>query len=340
MNCCVFQRGFPTNPSQESLSLSISGSGSLHSWNLETTEELSDLTEDSDWLCLDTSVPEEEGTESLPAACEIGEQESKQREIREKQEEVKVAINGKQEEEIDNGNNFKEVKLEEETKIEGQEKRVSLGEDPVKETAEKREDEELKETREDKQNQSEEVAEGQEVEEATSEMQKEDAREEEGIEKQEERGKEVAECVTKLNPHHPDAEEEEQRGQEDTLKPTASPGPQIVDPTPPAGQEKRREDAVKKEELEMRQTPSPPKVLSAVARFQSQAHSQDFQVKSRTKALAEPGRACNILWNRENAKTHPPGDSNVSEKNNCSEGHEEDDPPLIKVSELKKRFEA
>uniref|UniRef100_A0A3B5M581 DENN domain containing 1C n=1 Tax=Xiphophorus couchianus TaxID=32473 RepID=A0A3B5M581_9TELE len=30
------------NPSQESLSLSISGSGSLHSWNLETTEELSD----------------------------------------------------------------------------------------------------------------------------------------------------------------------------------------------------------------------------------------------------------------------------------------------------------
>uniref|UniRef100_A0A3B4XY91 DENN domain containing 1C n=1 Tax=Seriola lalandi dorsalis TaxID=1841481 RepID=A0A3B4XY91_SERLL len=49
----------PANPSQESLSLSISGSGSLHSWNLETTEELSDLTGDSDWLCQDTSLREE-----------------------------------------------------------------------------------------------------------------------------------------------------------------------------------------------------------------------------------------------------------------------------------------
>lgn len=50
------QRGFPANPSQDSLSLS----GSLHSWNLETTEELSDQ------LCvtgLDDSVAEEEEEE-------------------------------------------------------------------------------------------------------------------------------------------------------------------------------------------------------------------------------------------------------------------------------------
>lgn len=56
--CGPSQRGFPANPSQESLSLS----GSLHSWNLETTEELSDLEEDSDQLCvsgLDDSVVEE-----------------------------------------------------------------------------------------------------------------------------------------------------------------------------------------------------------------------------------------------------------------------------------------
>ncbi|MEQ2171366.1 hypothetical protein GOODEAATRI_009866, partial [Goodea atripinnis] len=58
------------NPSQESLLLSISGSGSLHSWNLETTEELSDRTEDSDWHCLDTSLLEEEGAECLLVASD------------------------------------------------------------------------------------------------------------------------------------------------------------------------------------------------------------------------------------------------------------------------------
>ncbi|XP_037619834.1 DENN domain-containing protein 1C isoform X1 [Sebastes umbrosus] len=322
--------GFPGNPSQESLSLSI-GSGSLHSWNLETTEELSNLTEDSDWLCLDTSVPEEVGTESLLAACEMGEQESRQREVREKQEEVKVEINGNQEEEeIDDGNNFKEVKLEEETKQEGQEKRVSLGEDLVKEMTEKREDEGLKEKREDEQNQGEEVAEGQEVEKGTNEMQRGEAREEEGKEKQEDKGEEVT--LNQLNPHHPNAEEE------DNLKSTASPEPRslVDDPKPPAGQEKISEEAVKKEEQEERPTPSPPKVLSAVARFQSQAHSQGFQVKSKIKELAEPGRPCNMLRSKENAQTRPPCDS---EEKKCSEGHEEEDPPLIRVSELKKRFE-
>ncbi|KAK5866272.1 hypothetical protein PBY51_020478 [Eleginops maclovinus] len=72
--------GFPANPSQESLSLSISGSGSLHSWNLETTEERSDLTEDSDWLGLDTSVPDEDGTESPLAVCETVQQQGIQHE--------------------------------------------------------------------------------------------------------------------------------------------------------------------------------------------------------------------------------------------------------------------
>ncbi|KAF3844090.1 hypothetical protein F7725_016138 [Dissostichus mawsoni] len=123
---------------QESLSLSISGSGSLHSWNVETMEEQSDLTEDSDWLCLDTSVPEEDRTESPLAVCDIGQQKGGE------QEEVKVAINGNKEEEIDGGGNFKEVKLEEETKEVGQEKRVSLGEEQLIGIEENREDEGLK----------------------------------------------------------------------------------------------------------------------------------------------------------------------------------------------------
>lgn len=337
ISCCVFQRGFPANPSQESLSLSISGSGSLHSWNLETTEELSDLAEDSDWLCPDTSVPEEEGTESLPAACEMGEHEGGTREVREKQEEVNLAINGNKEEEIDDRNNLKEVNLEEERKKDGQDKNASSREDPVKETAEKREEEGLKEKREDEQNQTEEVVEGREIE--TNDMQKGVTKEEQENESQEDKGKELTGSSNKLitlNPHNPNTVEEQQV-QEDNQKPPVSPGPQslIVDPEPPAGQEKRREEAVKKEERQMRQTPSPPKVLSAVARFQSQVHSQGFQVKSRTNELAEPGRPCNMFRSRENTC-----DSNITEDDNCSEGHEEEDPSPVKVSELKKRFEA
>ncbi len=272
----------------------------------------------------------------------MGEQESEQKDVREKQEEVKVAINGNQEEETDGRNNFEEAKLEEERKKDGQEKRVSLG-DPVNETAETREDKGLKEKREGEQNQSEEFIEGHETGKGTNEMQKGVTTEEEGKENQEEKGKEETGSLnklTKLNPHHPNTVEEQQ-GQEGNLKPTTSPGPQsvIVDHEPPARQEKGSGEAVKKEEQERRQAPSPPKVVSAFARFQSQAHGQGFQVKSRTKELAEPGRPCNMLKSRENA-THPPCDSNISQENKHSEGREEEDKPLIKVSELKKRFEA
>ncbi|KAI3352915.1 hypothetical protein L3Q82_019489, partial [Scortum barcoo] len=337
----ITKHGFRANPSQESLSLSISGSGSLHSWNLETTEELSDLTEDSDWLCPDTSVPEE-GTECLPAACKMGEQENAQ-EVREKQEEVKVSINGNQEEEMDGKNNFREVKLEEERKIDGQEKTVSSGGDPVKETAGMQENESLKEEREDEQSQelSEEFVEGGEMEKGANERQKGETTEEEGQE--DEGGKDREETgssnqLTKLSPHHPNSVQE---GQEDNLKLATSPRPQglIVDPEPAAGQEKGSGEAVKKEEQERRQSPAPPKVLSAVARFQSQTNSQGFQVKSWTKELAEPRRPFNMFQSRENV-AHPPCDSKTSEENKNSEGHEEEDKPVIKVSELKKRFEA
>ncbi|XP_071360618.1 DENN domain-containing protein 1B isoform X2 [Trachinotus anak] len=335
----ITKRG-PANPSQESLSLSISGSGSLHSWNLETTEELSDLTEDSDWLCQDTSLQEEEGPESLLAACEMGEQERGQKDDKEKQEAVKVAINGNRGEEIDNGNNFKEVNFEEERERD-QEKRVSLGEEPVKETLEKKEDEGLKDKREAESNQSEEIAEGQETERETSKMQKGVAREEEAKENQQERDKEVTGSLNSPNPHDSNTMKEQQ-GEEERANPetTGSPGPQSLaaDPKPPAAQEKRSEEVVQKVEREIKQTAPPPKVLSAVARFQSQTPGQSFQ--SRTKGLAEPGRPCNLSRSRENTQTHPPCDSSVSEENNGSGEHEEKSRPPIKVSELKKRFEA
>ncbi|XP_070846705.1 DENN domain-containing protein 1B [Chaetodon trifascialis] len=334
----ITKYGFPANPSQESLPLSISGSGSLHSWNLETTEELSDVTEDSDWPCLDTSVPEEEGTESLLAACEMGEQESRLREVRQKQEEVKVAINGNQEEEIDNRNKFEEVTAKAERKRDNEDKRVRLGEEPLKDTAVKQEDEQLKEKGEDEPNQDVEVVKGQETRKEIYEMVKDVTREEEGRENEEEKGKEETGSLnklTKLNPHHASTVEEQQ-GQEDSLKPTASPGPQslIVDPEPAAGQGETSEEAEKNEEQEVTQPTSPPKVRSAAQRFQG------FQVKSRAKELAEPRRPYDKLQSREKAQTHPPWDSNTSKENSCSEGHEEEDLPSIKVSELKKRFEA
>lgn len=338
--CCVFQRGI-ANPSQESLFLSISGSGSLHSWNLETTDELSDLTENSDWPGPDTSVPEEEESESgLLAACEIRDQEREQREYGGKQEEVKVAINGNQGEEIDDRNNFKEVKFKEERKKEDQEERVSLGDDSKTEISEQREDEGLKEKGEDDRNQPEEIAEGHKMERETDKMQEGAAREEEKQEDKLEKDKEAtgsSNKLIKLNLQDPDTVEQ-------TASPetTAPPAPQSLaaDPQPPAGQEKTSEEAVKKEEREIRQTPTPPKVLSAVTRFQSQASSQSFQVKSRIKGSVEPGRPYNMLWNREHTQTHPPCDPKTSEENNRSEAHEGEDPPLIKVSELKKRFEA
>ncbi|XP_022064327.2 DENN domain-containing protein 1B isoform X2 [Acanthochromis polyacanthus] len=319
----------PVNPSQESLSLSMSGSESLHSWNLETTEELSDLTEDSDWLCLDTSVPEEEGTESLLTACEKEEQEKGQRQDGEEREDVKVAINGNQED-IDDKNNFKEIKLEEEREKD-QERKVSLGEDPASEMAEKQENEGLEE------------AVGLETEKGTNEMQKIVTREEET---QEEESKEVGDSLNKLmklNTHHPSSAEEQQ-GHEETANPetTVPPGPQSLaaDLKPPTGQDKKSEEATRKEEQEVRQIRSPPKVQSAVERFQSQASGQSFQVKTRTKALAEPGRPVDVFRSRERSQTHPPCDSDVSHTNSRSEAPEEEERPAIKVSELKKRFEA
>ncbi|KAM7008599.1 DENN domain-containing protein 1B isoform 2-T2 [Tautogolabrus adspersus] len=294
----ITKLGYTTNPSQESLSLSISGSGSLHSWNLEVAEEPSDLMEDSDWLSPDTSVPKEEDTESLQVACEIKEQESGSQ-----QEEVNTAINGNQEGGTGDRNDFKEGELKEERMTD---KTESLGEDPVKEMSENREDG-LKEKSEDEQKPSEKIFEREEVGKETIDMQNDETREEKETENQENK-------LTNLNSHPPD-------------------------PEPPAAQEMRREEAVKEVEREMRPTPTPPKILSAVERFQSQEHAQIFQLKSRAKELNEPGRVSNRFQNKDNAQTHPPCDSNISEEKDNSEGHDEKELPPIKVSELKKRFE-
>ncbi|XP_026159437.1 DENN domain-containing protein 1C isoform X2 [Mastacembelus armatus] len=330
----------PANPSQESLSLSISGSGSLHSWNLETTEELSDLTQDSDWLCPDSSVSEEEGTKSLLTVGEMGEQERAQSEDREKQEEMKVVINRDKGEEIYCIKNCREANLEEEKETE--EQGVSLAENPVKEMTERQEDEGLKENRENGQNQTKGIVDEGEL--PTSKLQKGVEREEKGNEGETNEATGSVSTLIKLNPQHPNSAEEE-KGPGETVSPetTASSGPPeslAAEPKPPAGQEKSSDEAVRKEVRDVRQTPSPQKVQSAVSRFQSQMCSPGFQVKARTTGLAEPRRPCNVFLSRDNAQPHTPHDSNKSEENKRSEADKEEEPPPIKVSELKKRFEA
>lgn len=288
---------------------------------------------------MDTSVPEEDGAESLVAEREMGEQERGQREPGEKQEEVKVEVNGNQAKEIDDTNNFKEVRQEEERKKEDQDKRKSLVEEPVEEIAETQE-ERLKEVIENEKNLNKEVDEGEELQ--TNENQKVVAGAEEEKEDQEENNEEVTTYVNelvKLTPPHLNTIEEQHR-QEDTPNPetTAAPGPQSLSVESDTPAEKRIEEPVKTVEGDKRQTP--PKVQSAVARFQSQPPSQGLQLKSRTKGLAEPVRPSNTLWVREDAQTHSTCDLNIPEENNRFEGHEEEDRPLMKVSELKKRFEA
>ncbi|XP_037546108.1 DENN domain-containing protein 1B [Nematolebias whitei] len=300
----------PANPSQESLSLSISGSGSLHSWNLETTEELSDLTEDSDCLWLDTSLPEEEGAENLPVAHEMMEGQT---EDREKQKETNAAINRKQaEEETHNRNNFQEVKLEEEKT------QKDPREDGVNETTEAKENEGLKEKRKDDKCWSEEEGHEREI----NKIQQSVTEEEEKVTnvKKSNGPKELLDMRIKLN-----------SVEEQTAVP---PETQIhaEDLKPANNQEQTREIPPKNEKQAVQPTSSPSKVTSAAARFQSQASTHGFQIRSIPKVSAESVFRC-----REKTQTHPPGES---DSNKSTETPEEEELPPLKVSELKKRFEA
>lgn len=265
-------------------------------------------------------MPEEEEAESQSAAGEFQEEKSGPEEDREKWGRVEVAINGNREEEIDDRNNCKEGEDEEEGKGDGQAKRMSLGED-----AEKPEEEKLNEEMEDE----EEVIE-QETAKRTSEMLKDlkgEQEEEKGEENQ--KDEELTDSlhgVAKINLNHHNSGEEHQ-GQEDNLKPSS---PSLGDSKPLAAQDNRHEEAG--EEQERRQTFSPPRVLSAASRFQSQAHGQGSQP-------ADSRTACGMFQGRQKAHTQPSPDTNTSKGNMRSEGHEEEEPPMIKVSELKKRFE-
>ncbi|KAM4595069.1 DENN domain-containing protein 1B isoform 1-T1 [Fundulus diaphanus] len=317
----------PANPSQESLSLSISGSGSLHSWNLETTEELSDRTEDSDWHCLDTSLPEEAVAECLLVETDVAEHEARQREVREKEKDTNGEINDKKE--LSNINNFKEIKVEEEGGKEDQEDKASFEEISAKEMTEGTEDESVKDTRKDDEIKSEEVAVVQDGEKEKNGMQDNETKEamketHEGNNNDSKEGLNLK-CINRDGPLSNSVDEQSEA--------TVMPGPDNIaaDPKLPASQEKECDKTPRKDEQWVRLTTTPPKVLSAVARFQDQPYSQQgFQLRSTSMNPAEAVFRC-----RQKVQNLCDSDTNKN-----SEAPEEEERPPVKVSELKKRFEA
>lgn len=273
----------------------MSGSGSLHSWNLETPEEKSA----SDWSHLEESVREEDAAKSPVASPDKEEQKCGQMEET-KQENVKEAIDGNQEvEEIEDSKNCEEEGKGEEERRASDEIGGSSGED-----GNKPEVEELKENGKEKENQITEEA-------SSCEMMKE-AQEAPQQRDQEEKDK------TEVSPPHQDTAKQQQEQEQDAgLKP-ADLQSRVTDEPP----QKVSDEAEKRPPLPA------PKVLSAAARIRSQADSQAFQVKSKTKEPAE-----NRTESREKVQT-------PANKSKQKSSEEEDEPPLIKVSELKKRFEA
>ncbi|XP_061535486.1 DENN domain-containing protein 1B isoform X2 [Phycodurus eques] len=127
------------NSSQESLPLSTSGSGNLHSWNPEHSEEVPTLTENSSCLHFEPNKAVSEAS-----AC-VREHETA-RGIGDKKEEKKVAIKVTRGVEIHNRNSSREVKFEEAKLKNEPEKRVTCKQCPVEETSERNEDEERKMT--------------------------------------------------------------------------------------------------------------------------------------------------------------------------------------------------
>lgn len=246
--------------------------------------------------------------------CETQEEEVGPKEVVEKQEETKIT--NQEEEGLDDRNNVKEVEAEKEV---GQddihEDGVSLGEEPVEDPAVLRgeREEELKDDDEER----DEDKEREGTDKGTDEGEEQ---QEEDQEKSKEEASDSLNKATKL---------EETPGPEGNLQPAASLSA-IRGAEPLAD---NQDEAVKTEGKDATKTSSPPKVLSAVARFQSQAHSQGLPLKTRAKELA----GSNVFWSREKAQL---SDSNKADSDVRSEERDEEVLPVIKVSELKKRFEA
>ncbi|XP_034044107.1 DENN domain-containing protein 1B isoform X1 [Thalassophryne amazonica] len=300
----------PANPSQESLCLS----DSLHSWNLEegiqSTEEMF-LADDSDWPCIDTNVADEEGSK-----CRIIEKVRRE-ELSENKGKVEVTIN---QEKID-GDSSVEVSLHTEKSEDGQQNIEGFGEEPVEKRDEKQ-DNELKEKWKDGTPHSEDIH-GHKMGSAGHGEQKIFRRAEE-------------------EKNNPQCDYNVSAAEEQVTIPVSTDTSETQVFTAKCDlqdKEKRSEEAVRKKEQEIRLAVTSPRVQSAVA--QLHISNQDFPIKSMTRSLTEPKKPGTIFYKRENSLTQWPYDSKPqSEVSHHAEMPKEDDIHPIRVSELKKRFEA
>lgn len=252
---------------------------------------------------MEKSVQGEDGPESWSAPLKKQEQESERLEET-KLEDVKETIEGNREEEKrEESDHSEEEGKKEEEKRASCEMRGSSEEEENKTQLEG----ELIGNSEDKENQI--------IEENRSAQMMKDLQEEPRQMEEQEEENEKAE----VGPPYQNTDVEQQEQQAD-LQPADSQSHANEEPPHKLPEEAKR-----------RPSSPAPKVLSTVARFQSQLHSQGCQVITRTK---EPAENRTSEWLRSRDKVQPPADHSKKSSD------EDEELPLIKVSELKKRFEA
>ncbi|XP_041723480.2 DENN domain-containing protein 1B isoform X2 [Coregonus clupeaformis] len=359
----IRQRGLAT-PSQESLGVSIGGSGSLHSWNQE--EGLHDMgegpeqTEDPDWLG--------EGQELSETASETpqGRREDGRREEGRREEGVEKGLV-----EAEELTERKEVGMErwnvlrqggqDERGMEERKKSEDITMEPEIQSECMGENGMGKEVEGEKESEEEErrvVQSGAEREKMQNDRGKD---RQQGEENQgQERGPETPGELPRNRGPRLGTESrawagavEDHQGEGDRLSPKTT-------DQQPLGQLEKEE---KGEEIEVGRIPLYPSVPTAVALFQSPASEQTFHGKAQTRGSPKPSKPNNTprSWDtiqkscsQEPNNTHvSPNDSAgpviatpvpTTPMNDQSEpgGNPpaQEDPPPVKVSELKKRFEA
>ncbi|XP_031666989.1 DENN domain-containing protein 1B isoform X2 [Oncorhynchus kisutch] len=367
----IRQRGLAT-PSQESLGVSIGGSGSLHSWNQEDglhyMGEGPEQTDDSDGLGEGQALSEE-ASQTPQGRREDGGREKEWREEGRREE-------GKREEEMEKG--LVEAEELKERKEVGMERWNVLrqGGQDDQQMEERKRDEDITMELE---IQSECVGENGKGREVEGEKEREKMQNDRGKDQQEEenqgqgqeRGPKTPGELPRNRGPRPGAESraravEDYQGEGDRLTPktTAFPGPENGTAThaskQPLGQLEREE---KGEEIEVGPTPLSPSVLSAVALFQSPASVQTLHGKAQTRGSPKPSKPSNTpqTWDTiQKSCPQEPNNTQVSPNDRAGPGiatpvlttpinnqsepggntTAQEDPPPVKVSELKKRFEA
>ncbi|XP_055767950.1 DENN domain-containing protein 1B-like isoform X2 [Salvelinus fontinalis] len=393
----IRQRGLAT-PSQESLGVSIGGSGSLHSWNQEEglhyMGEGPEQTDDSDCLGEGQALSEE-ASETPQGRREDGRREDGRRE--EGRREDGRREEGRREEGRREGGMREDGMREEGRREEGVEKGLVEAEE-LKERKEVgmerwnvlrqggQDDQQMEERKRDEditmepKIQSECVDEIGKQKEVEGEKGREKMQNDRGKDQQQEdenqgqeRGPKTPGELPRNRGPRPGTEsragagaveDNQEEGDRLTPKTTAFPGPENGTATSaskqPLGQLEREE---KGEEIEVGPTPLSPSVPSAVALFQSPASVQTLHGKAQTRGSPKPSKPSNTprTWDTiQKSCPQEPNNTQVSPNeragpvtatpvlttpiNNQSEpggnATAQEDPPPVKVSELKKRFEA